>query len=527
MKTKALIHLLLLMVPIVSTAATPAKREPYDAAEFRQMRALDAWKKYEEVLSWGKGQCLAILDDGCDLKVPEWQATLPWGKKVIATWNSIGRDENCAPVPPGYHGTTVGYPSSLYHENKRGLAYNNFVAQVRCVTGVHLRKDEAKTMGAALQWVVDNHKKYNITAVNLSPLDDQRHVKPVPTEIDQPLKALRDLGIWVSAPCGNNNFTDGISWPACAEHCFAIGGARTDVNEVHLDRCARTDILVAANATSSANAYMAAASMILREAIEKGNYNWKADGPNLAEAMMAVFKKTGVRVHDPATNLDFSRLDLLAALNQVLPVAAKDASRASAPKSGTTFLGKDIPSSPDWKLIAFPGKEGTEAVEGGALVIKTVSEDENRAYFMETDLGIEGPWGIEFEVELREGIERIQIFAMGTDGLLAYTINLYSSGLIGCYDQEKEPHYQTVKAPGGKLESIRLSIPGKNNPKMEVYVNENDTPLITFNPMPAPKGSKPGISIGDDTNSYHGEAAWKKITIRPGGGLGERMKDEG
>jgi hypothetical protein len=32
---------------------------------------------------------------------------------------------------------------------------------------------------------------------------------------------------------------------------------------------------------------------------------------------MAIFKRTGVSVHDPATNLDFKRLDLLAALDYV------------------------------------------------------------------------------------------------------------------------------------------------------------------------------------------------------------------
>lgn len=85
--------------------------EPFNPAQFREMRVTAAWEKYAGTLSWGKGQCLAILDDGCDLKVPEWQSPLPWGKKVVATRNSIGGNEDCAPVKPGHHGTTVGYPS--------------------------------------------------------------------------------------------------------------------------------------------------------------------------------------------------------------------------------------------------------------------------------------------------------------------------------------------------------------------------------------------------------------------------------
>src|SRR5262245_1079859 len=143
---------------------------PYDAADFDRMRVTETWKKYDGVLSWGKGQCLAILDDGCDLTVPQWRTVLPWGKKVVAGYDSIDGDDDPTPVPPGYHGTSVGYPSSLNHESTLGVAYNDFVAHVRCVTIVHLRQDESATMAAGLQWVIDHHEQYHITAVNLSPV---------------------------------------------------------------------------------------------------------------------------------------------------------------------------------------------------------------------------------------------------------------------------------------------------------------------------------------------------------------------
>jgi hypothetical protein len=57
--------------------------------------------------------------------------------------------------------------------------------------------------------------------------------------------------------------------------------------------------------------------MILREAIEKKNYNWKTNGESLPEAMMAILQKTGKPVTDPVTELTFRRLDLLAALNYI------------------------------------------------------------------------------------------------------------------------------------------------------------------------------------------------------------------
>jgi hypothetical protein len=294
---------------------------PYSEADFRQMKVLDVWEKYAGRLTWGKGQCLAILDDGCDLTVPQWQERLPWGPKVVAAYNSIDENDDPTPVLPGYHGTTVGYPSSLNYGGVRGVAYNNHVAQVRCVTVVHLTQDESRTMAAGLQWVIDHQQALNITALNLSPLDDQRHQSPLPTAIDEKLAALRQLGVWVGAPCGNHHYTDGISWPACQPGCFALGATAPGQHVAHLDRYANTDLLAAAVATSSSNAYSAACSMILREAMAVTGYRWQNDGATLPDALMAVFQKTGVVVSDPATGLTFRELDLLAAVDWVFGAA--------------------------------------------------------------------------------------------------------------------------------------------------------------------------------------------------------------
>jgi len=292
-------------------------QKPYNEADFRRMRVTETWQKYSGKLTWGKGQCLAILDDGCNLGVPQWQASLAWGKKVIAAYNVFDHNDDPRPVPPGYHGTSVGYPSSLNHNGVYGVAYNNHVAHVRCITIVHLRKDESSTIAEGLQWVIDHHQQYNITAVNLSPVDDRPHAAPVPTAIDDKLRRLRALNIWASAPCGNNQHTTGISWPACQPDCFAIGAVKAQSDIVHCDRAAKTDILVPAAATSSSNAYICAASMILREAITKSGYAWRGDGPNLPVAMMSIFRKTGAEIYDPATKLRFKRLDLLTAVDHV------------------------------------------------------------------------------------------------------------------------------------------------------------------------------------------------------------------
>lgn len=289
----------------------------YCPLEFKRAGIIKTWEKYDGVLSWGKGQTMAALDDGCDMTTPEWKARLPWGPKVVAGYDAVDKDDDPSPVPPGYHGTGIAFPSSLNHNGKLGVAYNNSVIQIRAVSIVHLPRDESASIARALQWVIDNRVRYNITAINLSPVDDKQHPGPLPTAIDEKLERLREMGVWVSAPCGNHGYTTGISWPACAAACFAIGGVKPDADEVHLDRFTNTDLTVPAFATSSANAIIVGSAMILREAIEKSGFDWQREGKNLPEAMMAIFKKTGVEVADPATGLSFRRPNLLAAVDYV------------------------------------------------------------------------------------------------------------------------------------------------------------------------------------------------------------------
>jgi hypothetical protein len=176
---------------------------------------------------------------------------------------------------------------------------------------------DSVSLAAALQWVIDHHREHHITAVNLAPVDDQAHAEPVPTEIDSKLAELRKQGVWVSAPAGNHHFTTGISWPACQPNCFAIGAVRPGKDEVYLDRHDKIDLVVPARATSSSNAILCGSVMLLREAIEKSDYDWQADGPNLPEAMMTILKRTGSPATDPVTGRTYRRLDLLAALEQV------------------------------------------------------------------------------------------------------------------------------------------------------------------------------------------------------------------
>lgn len=307
----------LLTLVVIAWTSPAFAVEPADPQAFKHARVLDAWDAYAIKLTFGKGQTLALLDDGCKLEMPEWSKSDGDVPKVLVSYDSVDGDNNPKHEGRGYHGSTIGIPSSVNYKGRRGVAFNNQVAVIRALECCHCKIADSKSLAAGLQWVIDNHRKYRITTVNLAPVDDLEHASPVPTEIDEKLQRLRELGIWVSAPAGNHNFSKGISWPACQPNCFAIGAVKSGKDEVYLDRHSKIDLVVPAAATSSSNAICCGAVMLLREAIEVSQYDWKKDGPNLPAAMLAILQKTGPEVADPASGLKFRRLDLKAALDHV------------------------------------------------------------------------------------------------------------------------------------------------------------------------------------------------------------------
>jgi len=292
--------------------------KPAQAVPFKQAGVITTWEKYKGVLNFGKNQTLALVDDGCDLSKPEWASDRNSDyPKVLVTYDAVDGDTDPKHEGRGYHGTTIGIPSSVNHNGLLGVAFNNQLAVIRSLECCHCKTTDSKTLAKALAWVAKNHQKYDITTVNLAPVDDLAHNQPVPTEIDSQLTKLRRLGIWVSAPTGNHNFTNGISWPSSQPDCFAIGAVKPGSDTVYLDRHAKVDLVVPAAATSSSNAILCGSAMILREAIEVSGFQWKEVDPNLPVAMMTIFQQTGVKVKDPATKLEFKRLELLAAVDFV------------------------------------------------------------------------------------------------------------------------------------------------------------------------------------------------------------------
>ena len=234
MKTIALSALVVCFLAVLFGTPLPAG-ELAQPVPFQHAGIVKTWEAYQYRLTFGKGQTLALVDDGCTLSMAEWSKSEGDQPKVLVTYDSVDGDDDPKHEGRGYHGSTIGIPSSVNHDGKWGVAYNNQVAVIRALECCHCKIEDA----AGLQWVIENHRQYRITTVNLAPVDDKAHQEPVVTAIDEKLAKLRQLGIWVSAPTGNHNFTTGISWPASQPNCFAIGAVRQGKDEVYLDRQAK------------------------------------------------------------------------------------------------------------------------------------------------------------------------------------------------------------------------------------------------------------------------------------------------
>ncbi len=137
--------------------------EPAQPVGFRHAGVVKAWNTYQHKLTFGKGQTLALVDDGCKLSKPEWSKSDGDHPKVLVTYDSVDGDNDPKHEGRGYHGSTIGIPSSVNYGGKWGVAYNNQVAVIRALECCHCNVTDGKTVAAALQWVIDHHKKYRIT----------------------------------------------------------------------------------------------------------------------------------------------------------------------------------------------------------------------------------------------------------------------------------------------------------------------------------------------------------------------------
>jgi type VI secretion system secreted protein VgrG len=156
----------------------------------------------------GSGMTVAVIDTGIDYNNPGLGGGFGAGSRVVAGYDFSSGSTNPM-ATTSQHGTGVAGIIGSADPAEPGVAPG--------VNLVALKVTDASNTGSldsiarALQWVVDNHARYNITVVNLSLSDGQNYAQNwfattggAPEQVTNLIGQLRGMNIPVVVATGNN-----------------------------------------------------------------------------------------------------------------------------------------------------------------------------------------------------------------------------------------------------------------------------------------------------------------------------------
>ena len=373
-----------------------ATRTPFSANSIEQLedRTLFAWGAFPSLIDQdaaaskypainGSGVAIANLDTGINfnhwsLKGRIWKnpgEIAGNGRDDdkngyvddVSGWDFVSNDNS--PNDDQGHGTMTGgimVSNTFTNNGTPARGYYGDGAQYRGIasgaTVIPLRViDKSNVMvpsrvEAALKWVLANHARYKIAAVNMSLSVGSGNYWMIADE----LKALHDRGVFIAASSGNGSNTDNnLVWPASGPNVAAVGALNSnDTLNMITSRGRRLDILAPGNkvpyltlsnqflasgaATSPASPFIAAAGALIM-----------ALSPGITpDQILGVLKDSGKSVYDSSTGLTFKRLDLDNAIALTMSrYGAKPAPLPSTPVFSTTPITVQAESASATSLL--------------------------------------------------------------------------------------------------------------------------------------------------------------------------------
>src|SRR5258706_2812495 len=281
-----------------------------------------AAKAYKRIT--GKGQAVAILDTGVDYNHPALGGG--WGRTVIGGYDFVSNDSD--PMDQTGHGTMVAGMIAARAFTYGGFRYRGIAPGAKIVA---LRIEDNSDylpdsrIEAALRWVINHRKQYNITAVNMSLGDGDYEHKFTRAPYGDELATLKKMGVFITAASGNDGIsTPGINYPAADPSVVGVGSVNgSDMISSFTSRAGDLDLLapgdgivapseeggrpvyMRGSGTSYAAPVVAGAAMLLHQA-----------NPKLSESqILAILRSTASKNWDgdteyPATDLTYPRAGL-------------------------------------------------------------------------------------------------------------------------------------------------------------------------------------------------------------------------
>jgi subtilisin family serine protease len=294
----------------------------------------------------GAGQTVAIIDSGIAYDHPALGGGFGTSYRVVGGWDFAENDANpYDDAPAGFHGThvagIVGANSSTYP----GLAPNVDLV------GLRVFDDNGNGQFAwieqALQWVVQHKNDYRnpITTVNLSVgLNLNSNDVPAWANLEDEFAQLKNAGIVITVSAGNafqSYKTPGLSYPAVSPDVIPVAsvdstgalssfsqrnqrvlaapgqGIVSTVPDYLYSKDGVPGDYASATGTSMAAPYVAGASVLVREAMQRVGYTSINE-----DTIYNLLRSTADSVYDSITSASYLRVNLRRAIDTVMASAA-------------------------------------------------------------------------------------------------------------------------------------------------------------------------------------------------------------
>jgi type VI secretion system secreted protein VgrG len=156
----------------------------------------------------GTGMTVAVIDTGVDYDNPALGGSFGPGARVIAGFDFA--DNAADPMATtSQHGTAVAGLIASADPSDEGVAPGVNIVALRVTDNTNTAS--LTSIAAALQWVIDHHSQYNITAVNMSLSDGRNYAQDwfaqgggVPQQVTDLIGRLTAMNIPVVAATGNS-----------------------------------------------------------------------------------------------------------------------------------------------------------------------------------------------------------------------------------------------------------------------------------------------------------------------------------